>query len=34
MNDERPPLPRPRCRSLLGVRVLGTGSYVEKINAD
>src|SRR5215470_4712715 len=28
MNDERPPLPRPRCRSLLGVRVLGTGSYV------
>jgi 3-oxoacyl-[acyl-carrier-protein] synthase-3 len=28
MSDERPPLPRPRCRSLLGVRVLGTGSYV------
>jgi 3-oxoacyl-[acyl-carrier-protein] synthase-3 len=28
MNEERTPLPRPRCRSLLGVRVLGTGSYV------
>lgn len=28
MNDERTPLPRPRCRSLMGVRVLGTGSYV------
>ncbi len=28
MNDERTPLPRPRCRSLTGVRVLGTGSYV------
>jgi 3-oxoacyl-[acyl-carrier-protein] synthase-3 len=28
MNDERPSPPRPRCRSLLGVRVLGTGSYV------
>src|SRR5262249_51539210 len=28
MSDERPPLPRPRCRSLLGVRVVGTGSYV------
>jgi 3-oxoacyl-[acyl-carrier-protein] synthase-3 len=28
MIDERPPLPRPRCRSLTGVRILGTGSYV------
>src|SRR5262245_49235301 len=28
MNEERIPLPRPRCRSLMGVRVLGTGSYV------
>src|SRR5437762_1451043 len=28
MNSERPPLPRPRCRSLTGVRILGTGSYV------
>jgi 3-oxoacyl-[acyl-carrier-protein] synthase-3 len=28
MNDERPSPPRPRCRRLTGVRVLGTGSYV------
>ena len=28
MTEERPPLPRPRCRSLTGVRILGTGSYV------
>jgi 3-oxoacyl-[acyl-carrier-protein] synthase III len=28
MSDERTPLPRPRCRSLMGVRVLGTGHYV------
>jgi 3-oxoacyl-[acyl-carrier-protein] synthase III len=28
MNEERVPPPRPRCRSLMGVRVLGTGSYV------
>src|SRR5262249_48243485 len=28
MSDERTPLPRPRCRRLMGVRVLGTGSYV------
>jgi 3-oxoacyl-[acyl-carrier-protein] synthase-3 len=28
MSDERPSLPRPRCRSLTGVRVVGTGSYV------
>lgn len=28
MSEERIPLPRPRCRSLLGVRVLATGSYV------
>src|SRR5215475_6453756 len=28
MNTERPSLARPRCRSLMGVRVLGTGSYV------
>src|SRR5262245_52526807 len=28
MNDERSPLPRPRCRRLPGVRIVGTGSYV------
>jgi 3-oxoacyl-[acyl-carrier-protein] synthase-3 len=28
MSDERTPSVRPRCRSLLGVRVVGTGSYV------
>jgi 3-oxoacyl-[acyl-carrier-protein] synthase-3 len=28
MSEERTPLPRPRCRSLTGVRVLSTGSYV------
>src|SRR5437899_554206 len=28
MNNERPTLPRPRCRSLTGVRILATGSYV------
>jgi 3-oxoacyl-[acyl-carrier-protein] synthase-3 len=28
MNDERPSPPRPRCRRLTGVRILGTGSYV------
>src|SRR5438105_7406552 len=28
MSSERPPLPRPRCRSLPGIRVIGTGSYV------
>jgi 3-oxoacyl-[acyl-carrier-protein] synthase III len=28
MNEERPPLPRPRCRRLPGVRILSTGSYV------
>ncbi|HXG13096.1 MAG TPA: beta-ketoacyl-ACP synthase III [Gemmataceae bacterium] len=28
MSDERPALPRPRCRRLMGVRVIGTGSYV------
>src|SRR5436305_10337703 len=28
MNEERVTLPRPRCRRLMGVRVLGTGSYV------
>jgi 3-oxoacyl-[acyl-carrier-protein] synthase-3 len=28
MSDERSPLARPRCRSLTGVRVIGTGSYV------
>jgi 3-oxoacyl-[acyl-carrier-protein] synthase III len=28
MSDERIPLPRPRCRSLMGVRILGTGHYV------
>src|SRR5271154_6308999 len=29
MNNDHPnPSPRPRCRSLMGVRVIGTGSYV------
>src|SRR5437868_13511383 len=28
MIEDRPPPPRPRCRSLPGVRVIGTGSYV------
>jgi 3-oxoacyl-[acyl-carrier-protein] synthase-3 len=28
MSDDRIPLARPRCRSLTGVRVVGTGSYV------
>jgi 3-oxoacyl-[acyl-carrier-protein] synthase-3 len=28
MTDERTPSRRPRCRSLLGVRIAGTGSYV------
>src|SRR5262245_20616345 len=28
MNEDRVPLPRPRCRSLMGVRLLGSGSYV------
>src|SRR4029453_19120946 len=28
MSEDRIPPPRPRCRSLMGVRVLGTGSYV------
>src|SRR6184192_4035099 len=28
MNADRPPTSRPRCRSLMGLRVLGTGSYV------
>src|SRR5271154_4529090 len=28
MSNERPPVNRPRCRSLMGVRILGTGSYV------
>jgi len=28
MSDERTPLPRPRCRSLMGVRILATGHYV------
>src|SRR5579859_3074598 len=27
-NEDRSPPPRPRCRSLMGVRILGTGSYV------
>jgi 3-oxoacyl-[acyl-carrier-protein] synthase III len=26
--NEIPPLPRPRCRSLMGLRIVGTGSYV------
>src|ERR1700738_3400220 len=28
MSDERTPPPRPRCRSLTGVRIVGTGRYV------
>src|SRR5437588_8258443 len=28
MSEERVTLPRPRCRRMMGVRVLGTGSYV------
>src|SRR5437660_1386136 len=28
MTEERTPPPRPRCRSLMGVRIIGTGSYV------
>jgi 3-oxoacyl-[acyl-carrier-protein] synthase-3 len=28
MSTERSPLPRPRCRRLAGVRIVGTGSYV------
>jgi 3-oxoacyl-[acyl-carrier-protein] synthase-3 len=28
MNEDRPPTPRPPCRSLMGVRVLASGSYV------
>lgn len=28
MNSERPSAMRPRCRSLMGLRILGTGSYV------
>src|SRR3954453_12393919 len=28
MSEERHPLPRPRCRRLTGVRLLGSGSYV------
>src|SRR5438445_6174567 len=28
MSEERIPLPRPRCRSLTGVRIIGTGHYV------
>ena len=31
MSEERPPLPRPRCRSLTGVRIVGTGSYVPDV---
>jgi 3-oxoacyl-[acyl-carrier-protein] synthase-3 len=28
MNEDRVPLPRPRCRRLMGVRIASTGSYV------
>src|SRR5260370_21265887 len=28
MSDERPSPPRPRCRSLQGIRIAGTGGYV------
>jgi 3-oxoacyl-[acyl-carrier-protein] synthase-3 len=28
MSEDRPPQPRPRCRSLTGVRILASGSYV------
>src|SRR5271165_3071779 len=28
MSEDRPSLPRPRCRRLAGVRILASGSYV------
>src|SRR3984957_12101959 len=28
MTTDRSPSPRPRCRRLMGIRVIGTGSYV------
>src|ERR1700675_4700900 len=28
MNDERSPIPRPACRRLTGVKIIGTGGYV------
>src|SRR4026208_2001985 len=28
MNQDRTPPPRPRCRSLMGVKIIGPGSYV------
>jgi 3-oxoacyl-[acyl-carrier-protein] synthase-3 len=28
MTQDRSPLPRPRCRSLMGLKIVGTGSYV------
>src|SRR5437763_16693929 len=28
MIQDRPPVPRPRCRSLMGLKIIGTGSYV------
>src|SRR5205085_6038827 len=28
MNQDRPPVSRPRCRSLMGLKIIGTGSYV------
>jgi 3-oxoacyl-[acyl-carrier-protein] synthase-3 len=28
MSEDRTPLPRPKCRKLMGVRVVGSGSYV------
>src|SRR5881275_3111124 len=31
MNQERTPLPRPRCRSLMGIQVVATGSYVPEV---
>src|SRR5437868_8559798 len=31
MNAERPSHNRPRCRSLMGLRVVGTGSYVPEV---
>ncbi|MFO0876232.1 MAG: beta-ketoacyl-ACP synthase III [Gemmataceae bacterium] len=31
MNEERVPLPRPRCRRLMGVRIASTGSYVPDV---
>lgn len=31
MSEERPPSPRPRCRSLAGLEIVATGSYVPEV---